>query len=229
MVAVVSCCNPIFKGSSKNSGNYFEKRDLFVVDELGSIKLTLWNKMSENEYTKGDILVIKNSNISEFNGSKSMSTTDSTTIDIILDDFEDTYKNEQYTESLNERINEIAGWWRNKANENLTVRQIMDENQMSIGDFIPQLNCLVKKKNVLNNGGARLHVKDVNGEEISVTIWQSDVSHEDLENIGENSIVSLENLVLKFYQVRQLNSTPSSRIIFDVDEQTHSALFAFIA
>lgn len=67
VVAVVQEVYPLNMIISK-SGNELKKRDLVLVDETGSCRLTLWGDKSEKEYVPGTILCLKGVRVGEFNG-----------------------------------------------------------------------------------------------------------------------------------------------------------------
>lgn len=70
LIAIVTFVEDVNKFTAKSMGRHLKKREITLQDQTGSIKLVLWNEMTEIEYEKGTVLLILNGKINKFQNRK---------------------------------------------------------------------------------------------------------------------------------------------------------------
>jgi hypothetical protein len=98
--------------TTKNEKNLKMQKLTIGDDTLAKIELTLWESLAnqDNNFSPGDLIAVKNCRVREFNGKKTLSSTDSTEIRKSLDPESDSKLRKFYDEHQNENeYKEIQG------------------------------------------------------------------------------------------------------------------------
>ena len=98
--------------TTKNEKNLKMQKLTIGDDTLAKIELTLWENLAnqDNNFSPGDLIAVKNCRVREFNGKKTLSSTDSTEIRKSLDPESDSKLRKFYDEHQNENeYKEIQG------------------------------------------------------------------------------------------------------------------------
>lgn len=67
-IGVIKEVYPATKVTIKSTGKENSKRDLLVVDQTGTCRLTIWGLKAEEEYEKDSVICVKGAKVGEYNG-----------------------------------------------------------------------------------------------------------------------------------------------------------------
>ncbi|ELA42708.1 replication factor-a protein 1 (rpa1) [Vittaforma corneae ATCC 50505] len=67
-LAVIKEAYPVGKITIKSTGRESAKRDLMIIDQTGSCRLTLWGPKAEEEYEKDNIICLGSVKVGDYNG-----------------------------------------------------------------------------------------------------------------------------------------------------------------
>lgn len=128
VLAVIKDCGSVQSITAKTSQRQLVKRDLTLVDSsCSAIKLTLWSEQAENFNSQpGTTVAIKSAKVSDFNGSKSLTTMSTSLIEL---------------EPVLPQTKQLLAWYYAEGT-NLNMSTANDQMTMKKDDVKKTLDCI---------------------------------------------------------------------------------------